>query len=458
MIFRGESPCKAMLPVFAALTVSGALLALTVAVGADTMWLVALGNDIIRRGLLPVGVPFAIAGTSHWVNVPVLGELVFAGLDALGPWGLISAQVVAATLSLSLIALGAARLDARPTPTALTILVVLLGALPALGVVRAQMMSLPLFALLILILRCEHSKPSRRIWWVVPLVAVWGNLHGAVLVGIAVAGCYLLFSRALRSPKTVLAVIGAMVAALWATPGGLRTHEYYFSVMTNAAARQGEGLWAPLTVNSAFDILLILGAALLLVASLRHRLSLWEYVAIAGLLVMTIQAARHGVWLLLFLAPRSAQSMTQTCPEPGRRLLLRPRVTYALTLIPLITVAGLGLTQRTEVVIQNTATTKRIAALIGPGRSTLAPSPLAESLAAAGVTIWAGNPIDAFPTPVQEAYLDFLRNQQLPGAALPPPDTIVLISHGDRDPNEALPGYGFSGRVAEFTIQARSIP
>ena len=458
MTCRTESPHGTRLPVFVALATSTALLALTVTIGADAMWLVALGGEIAHRGSIPVGVPFAAAGTSHWVNVPVLGELVFAGLDAVGPWGLISAQVIAATLSLSLIATGAARLGASPSPTSLMVLVVLVGALPALGVVRAQMMSLPLFALLILLLHSEQRTPSRRIWWVVPMVAVWGNLHGAVLVGVAVAGCYLLFSKAPKSPRTAFATIGAMVSALWLTPGGLRTHEYYFGVMTNAAAGRGEGLWAPLTLTSSFDMLLIAGAALLMVTALRHRLSLWEYVAIAGLLAMTIQAARHGVWLLLFLAPRSAQSLTRSFPTALRSRLLRPRLTYALTLIPLLAVTGVGLSQRADVVAQNAVTAEQIAALIGPGRSTLAPSPLAESLAAVGLTIWAGNPIDAFPRPVQRAYLDFLREQKLPGADLPQLDAIVRTNHLGGDANGALPGYRERGRVAEFSIQTRSRP
>ena len=455
---RTESLSGTRLPIVAALATSSALLALTVTIGADTMWLVALGDEIVHRGFIPVGVPFAATGTSHWVNVPVLGELAFAGLDAIGPWGLITAQVVAAILCLSLIAISAATVGARAMPTALIVLVVLLGALPSFGVVRAQLMSLPLFALLILLLRSEGNAPSRRIWWVVPLVTVWGNLHGAVLVGVAVAGCYVLFSKAPRSPRTALAIIGAMVAALWLTPGGLRTHEYYFGVMTNSAAGQGEGLWAPLTLTSAFDTLLIAGAALLMVTALRHRLTLWEYVAIAGLLVMTIQAARHGVWLLLFLAPRSAQSLTRSFPAALRSQLLRPRLTYALTLIPLLAVTGVGLSQRADVMAQNVVTAEQIAALIGPGRSTLAPSPLAESLAVVGLTMWGGNPIDAFPTPVQRAYLDFLRDQKLPGADLPQPDAIILTDHADGDANGALPGYRERGRVAEFSIQTRPLP
>ena len=49
--------------------------------------------------------------------------------------------------------------------------------------------------MVLLVLRSQQRRPSRGIWLVVPLTAIWGNLHGAVLVGVAVIGCYLLFSR-----------------------------------------------------------------------------------------------------------------------------------------------------------------------------------------------------------------------------------------------------------------------
>ena len=57
--------------------------------------------------------------------------------------------------------------------------------------IRGQLFSLPLFAACALLLRAETREPSRRIWLLVPLLALWGNLHGAVLTGAAVAGAYL---------------------------------------------------------------------------------------------------------------------------------------------------------------------------------------------------------------------------------------------------------------------------
>ncbi len=46
-----------------------------------------------------------------------------------------------------------------------------------------------------LLLTGVTASTSRRIWLVVPLVIIWGNLHGAALVGVAAAGAYLLLDR-----------------------------------------------------------------------------------------------------------------------------------------------------------------------------------------------------------------------------------------------------------------------
>jgi hypothetical protein len=49
------------------------------------------------------------------------------------------------------------------------------------------------------------------------------------------------------------------------------------------------------------------------------------------------------------------------------------------------------------------------AARAAGGRVVLAPEPLSEELAAAGATVWVSNPLDAFGSRDQSAYLAFLR-------------------------------------------------
>src|SRR5436309_1134676 len=82
--------------------------------------------------------------------------------------------------------------------------------------VRAQIFSQLLFVPLFLLLRRESRRPSRRVLIVFPLLALWANLHGAVVVGVALVaalGATELLREA-RKPKRsarALARAGALI-------------------------------------------------------------------------------------------------------------------------------------------------------------------------------------------------------------------------------------------------------
>ena len=88
--------------------------------------------------------------------------------------------------------------------------------------------------------------------------------------------------------------------ALWHTPS------YVLGVLHNEAAKQAIGLWAPLSVHSWLDVAFGLAAVVLLAGALRARPRAWELVALAGLALLTLHAARGGVWLALYAAPLAA--------------------------------------------------------------------------------------------------------------------------------------------------------
>src|SRR5205823_13499146 len=166
-------------------------------IGADTRWLPALGRIIVNRGEIPDGIPYATAPSAGWHNVPVLAELIMRGLtSAAGDRGLLLAQVVAVAAALAILAWDLRRAGADDLGGALVLLIVVVGALPVLLIVRSQLFSLLLFPVLVTLLRAEARSPSLRIWLLAPVFAIWSNLHGAVLVGLAVAATYLVFERA----------------------------------------------------------------------------------------------------------------------------------------------------------------------------------------------------------------------------------------------------------------------
>lgn len=403
-------------PVRSGMVLFGGVLfvALFAQVGADTFWLVALGDLIRESGAVPDGVPFAAADTHGWPNILVLAQLILSLVAGRGAAGLVGLQLVVDAVALALVVAGARRTGASDRATAVALALVVLGGLPAFVVVKLQLLSLIPFAGLLLLLRAQHRRPTRAIWAMPVLVAIWTNLHGAVLLGVAVGGAYLLFSRLRVRPIETLLVGPATLLALLATPAALHTLDYYRDVMGNEAAVRGAGMWARLSLDNPFDVLFVITAGLLLVAALRRRLPVWEYVLLLGLLIATATASRHGIWLILAAAGPAAQGLSRgasrdaddadVTPDSGGRLAM---TAGSLGALAGLAIALLVLPHRdTETLGGSPALVKEVVAR-ADGRVVLAPEPLVESLVAAGMTAWACNPIDAFDRGVQKAYLDF---------------------------------------------------
>jgi hypothetical protein len=385
-------------PAGLAIAIGCAVVAIAGTVGADSRWLAALGREIVQRRAIPHGVPFASAPTGDWPNVPVLAELSFHFLDSsLGMRGLLLAQVLAVTAALFLLAVDMRRGGADELGSCIAIVVVFAGGFPAFLVVRAQLFSLVLFTALALLLRTETRSPSRQIWAVPILLAVWSNLHGAVLVGLAVAGAYLVLHRARSRPIEALAVLAASVLAICATPALERTPTYYLGVLRNEAARRGEGLWAPLSLHSGIDLTLVAAGLILIMLALRSNPPTWEAVALLALAVLAIKTSRSGIWLLIFAAPPAARAF---------RLQTRLRI-WAIPTVAALCVAVYGLGRgpispgASEILLRQTLSAAH-------GTPVLADDTIAEQVALAGGRIWVGNPIDAFRLRDQRLYLDWL--------------------------------------------------
>lgn len=387
-------------------------------VGADFRWMVALGHAVVERGRVPGGVPFAAAPTSHWHNVVVLGELVAWAVDAaLGDRGLVLLQVLSVALGFTALASDALRGGARQQAVASTCLIVAVGSAPSLVIARGQLFSLALFPCLLALLRSDSRNPSRRIWLIVPLLALWSNLHGAVLIGVATTTIYLVVGRLrVRSLETVAVGVASWLA-LCANPGGLDAVAYYHGVLANAAAARGEGLWSPLSLTSPADLLLIAAAVGLGVRAARGRVRFWEALALLLLAGMTVHAARSGIWLLFMLATPAAVGARQGKPWRRRFVLLAGAAVAALVL---------GLARGPSPSGANSRTVSQ-AIRLAQRTPILATDIAAEQVAAAGGEVWASNPIDAFSRQTQVSYLEWTDGNPAGLAAVSKDVRVVLV-------------------------------
>jgi hypothetical protein len=356
-----------------------------VRVGADARWLAAMGREIVRSGSIPAGIPYAAAPSSHWANVPVLAELFFHALESVfGDRGLLFAQLIAAVVALGLLALDMRAARIPDAARAIVLICVLVAAVPAFTVARSQLFSLALFPLLLLLLRAEARGPSRRIWLLVPLIALWSNLHGAVLVGLFVAGVYLIVERFRYRPIPTAEVLGASIGAVFMTPALLRSGSYYAGVLRGEAAKTGDGVWAPLAIRS--------------------RPALWELVCTAALGVAAVHASRNTVWFALFVATPAAQQLGHA---RFSRFVPRRRIAALCYCAPVL-VAVVGLAQPPVATSAGGPLLRKTIALAA-GKPILADDLDAERLALDGQRVWIANPLDAFCRRDQRRYLEWLR-------------------------------------------------
>ena len=368
-------------------------------IGADALWLVPTGGEV-AHGRVPGSVPFATAASSGWRDVPAGGELIFwAAYHALGEGrGLLALQALAAAIAFGALAHGLGR-EASSGSALAVCGITLAGSLPAVLLAGASTFSLALFPVLLALLEGESRAPSRRIWLVVPLLALWGNLHGGVLSGWALLACFLLFELGPRRPAQAASLLVAATVALGANAELWHTPSYYRRVFASVPARDGIALWSPLHLDFVGVLLLVALAVLAGLAVVRHvRPRLWELVALIGLAAGTIHVERSGDWLLFVAAYPAVRALRLGAPRP--RLLIV--ASAALAVFAVFSLLSDPIPAPSE----------RIAALAArTGRPLLADAVLGQLAAIDGGRVWVDDPIDAFRPADQRLYLDWIQGK-----------------------------------------------
>lgn len=207
----------------------GVLFAVTLAKGVqdpDYFWHVRTGQLIVETGRLPTVDPFSFTwGGRPWTLHEWLSEVLMYGLvSAAGP---ALTLVLFGLLPVATFAVLAWMLARR----GVGVLGFAVAAIPASLVVspyltlRPQAMSWLLLAVLLALLDRLRPERPRRALLLVPLFAVWANLHGLWVVGLGVVATYAIFTVLGRTPMAsarpwmAVAALGA-IAATALTPAG----------------------------------------------------------------------------------------------------------------------------------------------------------------------------------------------------------------------------------------------
>jgi len=150
---------------------------------------VRFGQDILASGSIPRQPSYSFTADESWVNHEWLAEVVMAAAYRAGTPGLLVLLGMVAASAFAMIA-SAIRRAGVDGPAAVGLLAVaVLGASFQLMTIRPQFFSVLLLAALLLLLTLAEQR--RRVLLAVPfLLALWANLHGGWIVGLAVLGLW----------------------------------------------------------------------------------------------------------------------------------------------------------------------------------------------------------------------------------------------------------------------------
>ena len=272
---------------------------------ADTWFALVGGRVVAHSGLPERNTLTVLHHGGRWVDQQWLGQLVVYELWAHGGWAL--PLLAALTVYVGSFALAAASARSRGASERATAIVV--AACFVLGlpdtVLRAQILAFLLFTIVLLILLADERRPSRRVFLVVPLLAIWANVHGSVLLGVglvmlsgATNGLDMLRRRQLGRDRLLRS--GALLVlaplCLFASPYGFSLAGYYRHFLTGSAVTTTVTEWAPSSIHNEPAFFVVLAVVTYAVARQRRTLGLFPQLALAATAVEGLLAERNIVW------------------------------------------------------------------------------------------------------------------------------------------------------------------
>jgi hypothetical protein len=289
-------------------------------------WLALVSGRWIARHGIPHHDTLTVWGHGQaWVDQQWLAQLGFYGLYVVGGLALVVVAHAALTGGAYLAAIAAGRrLGGSPRAVLFTLpacfWLLIFGSWQA----RTQSFAYLPFVALLYLLAADSRRPSPRVYLVLPLLALWGNLHGSVVLG---AGLVVVRGITRRSALLVL----APPLALLASPYGLDLVDYYRRTLLNPAFGAMVNEWqAPTIGGTTAPFFALVVAAAWLAGRHRRVLTGFEQLALLATAAAGLTAQRNIVWFALTALVLVPALLTAALVPEGDRPRAVLRVNAAL--------------------------------------------------------------------------------------------------------------------------------
>lgn len=300
--------------VWALLVVSSGLYFLSQNEADNDLWVhVRVGLDVLDHGIPFHDTYSYTAAGGPWIDHEWLLHALFGSVwrSAGGP-GLLILKLIVAAATFAVVARAAARRCDSIHAWGATMVVT--AAVLARGfAVRPQSLSYLGIALLWTFLDRERRRDSAWRWWLVPAIALWLNVHGGVLLGVAMTGlcaAWILPARPRDGIALGVAAIAGVLVGLLLNPYGFAYAGY---VVRELGSPHPITEWQSVSLEAAhlpfFALGLLLFAALPMLRDWRERG--WQAVLAVGLLFAAMFQQRHTPVFALCAAPVVAEGLSR---------------------------------------------------------------------------------------------------------------------------------------------------
>jgi hypothetical protein len=343
----------------------------SVSIDPDLWWHLKAGQQIIDTRSIPHTDDYSFTKQgSEWVAHEWLSEVIMEGIYRFS--GLVGLVTIFSLIIVIALWLTYRRCDGKPYAAGIAILLAAAASSPLFGI-RPQMLTLLLASIYIVLLeRFDPKEHTRRLWWLVPLMLLWVNLHAGWALGVALITLYSVRAvldgewNHVRPLVTVLLVCTAVVPL---NPNGFRMFSYPYETLTSESMAAFIQEWASPDFHKVMylplAILLLSTFAAMALSPTRARLGEIFVVLITAL--GALRSVRHIPIFSLFAAPVLARHLWAIARDRGWDKLLtgdeaRPNgIKLLINIILLLAPLALGVSrvwhfashQRNYVMIRN---------------------------------------------------------------------------------------------------------
>ena len=267
----------------------------------DTWVGLVSGREIAHHGLPTVEHLTVLGQGNRWVDQQWLAQLGLYAAERAGGVGLVVAVcLIAVVLAFGLAARAAQERGASPLGI-LGFFVAAFVAAPWGVQTRTQAFALPLFALILWLLLRDRDARRPSTLWVLPILCLWANVHGSVVLGALVVSAYGAQVLVRNGWHWRVAALAALApAAVFASPFALRLPAYYKVMLFNPPYGHEIVEWQRTTPSGlTAPFFALVAATCVLVVLRRRRVTLLDCLLLALTLTAALSAVRLIPWFAL---------------------------------------------------------------------------------------------------------------------------------------------------------------